>query len=104
MQVGMVKKTKRLAFKAAFKYGCIFGAVRDVNRCTVVVPGLVGVQAAEHVANFPFWAVRSMHKGTGFARNSRPPLYGRSGFSVQVVRGLGVRPPVVRPSRPGECV
>ena len=44
--VGMVKKTKRLAFKAAFKYGCVFGAVRDVNRCTVVVPGLVGVQAA----------------------------------------------------------
>ena len=30
--VRMAGKAKRLAFEAAFKCGCVFGAVRDVNR------------------------------------------------------------------------
>ena len=82
--VGMVKKTKRLAFKAAFKYGCVFGAVRDVNRCTVVVPGLVGVQAALE-ALLAFEGVTVVRAKNRFAEGcDNSPIGGYCDLQLQV--------------------
>ena len=82
--VGMVKKTKRLAFKPAFKYGCVFGAVRDVNRCTVVVPGLVGVQAALE-ALLAFDGVTVVREKNRFAEGcDNAPIGGYCDLQLQV--------------------